>query len=58
MKAIKILPDQQAGLQDVPVPKLRHGYVLCKVKCVALNPTDWYVQVNDERLFYGSGTDC
>ncbi|KAF2481971.1 putative zinc-binding oxidoreductase ToxD [Neohortaea acidophila] len=41
MKAIKILPGEKAELQDVPFPQLRPGYVLCKVKCVALNPTDW-----------------
>ncbi|KJX96792.1 zinc-binding oxidoreductase ToxD like protein [Zymoseptoria brevis] len=41
MKAIKILPDHKAGLKDVPLPKLRDGYVLCKVNAVALNPTDW-----------------
>lgn len=41
MKAIKIVEGNKAELQDVSVPKLRDDYVLCKVKCVALNPTDW-----------------
>lgn len=49
MKAIKIVADaqsaagQSAELQDVPLPKLdgRDDYVLCKVSCVAINPTDW-----------------
>ncbi|KAK4507637.1 hypothetical protein PRZ48_001372 [Zasmidium cellare] len=41
MKAIKIIEGNTAELQDVPIPKLRDDYVLCKVKCVALNPTDW-----------------
>ncbi|KAF2160528.1 hypothetical protein M409DRAFT_70296 [Zasmidium cellare ATCC 36951] len=41
MKAIKIVEGHKAELQDVPLPKLRDDYVLCKVKCVALNPTDW-----------------
>lgn len=45
MKAIKIVSTgdggQEAALQDVPVPELREGFVLCKVLCVGLNPTDW-----------------
>ena len=47
MKAIKIIKQgdgQAAELQTVPVPKLRDDYVLCKVNCVALNPTDWLVR--------------
>lgn len=45
MKAIKIVEGNKAELQDVPVPALRDDYVLVKVNCVALNPTDWYVGV-------------
>ncbi|KAF2487513.1 putative zinc-binding oxidoreductase ToxD [Neohortaea acidophila] len=41
MKAIKIVSRGKAEIQDVPVPRLRDDYVLVKVKCVALNPTDW-----------------
>ena len=46
MKAIKIIEGkegQTAELQDMSVPALRDDYVLCKVNCVALNPTDWLV---------------
>ena len=46
MKAITIVKDgegQKAELQDVSLPTLRDDYVLCKVKTVALNPTDWFV---------------
>ena len=32
----------KAEIQEVPLPKLRDDYVLVKVNCVALNPTDWY----------------
>lgn len=52
MKAIKIIAaadgigGQKAELQDTPIPKLREGYVRCKVLCVGLNPTDWYVQLH------------
>ena len=46
MKAIKIIEGgpigQTAEIQDVPMPEMRDDYVLCKVKTVGLNPTDWY----------------
>ncbi|KAI7325863.1 GroES-like protein [Hortaea werneckii] len=41
MKAIKVVENGKAELQEVPVPKLKDDYVLVKVKAVALNPTDW-----------------
>ena len=46
MKAIKILDGNRAEIQEVPVPKLRDDYVLCKVNCVALNPTDWFALIS------------
>jgi len=41
MQAIKIVEGRKAEVQKVPLPRLRDDYVLAKVKCVALNPTDW-----------------
>jgi NADPH:quinone reductase-like Zn-dependent oxidoreductase len=41
MKAIKVVEAGKAEVQEVPVPKLKDGYVLVKVKAVAINPTDW-----------------
>ena len=41
MKAIKVVSPGHAEVQEVPLPKLRDDYVLVKVSCVALNPTDW-----------------
>ena len=41
MKAMKVTGPGKAEIQQVPLPKLRDEYVLVKVKCVALNPTDW-----------------
>ena len=35
----------KAEVQEVSVPKLRDDYVLVKVNAVALNPTDWQVQL-------------
>lgn len=41
MKAIKVNGNKAAVKSDVPLPKLRDTYVLCKVETIALNPTDW-----------------
>ena len=43
MKAIKVVRLKEAEIQEVPLPKLRNDYVLCKVNQVAVNPTDWRV---------------
>lgn len=31
----------QAAVKEVPVPSIREGHVLVKVKALGLNPTDW-----------------
>ena len=31
----------QATLTRIPVPKVRHDYILVKTQAIALNPTDW-----------------
>ena len=41
MKAIKVVSNGKAELQDVPIPELRDGEVLVKVNVVAVNPIDW-----------------
>lgn len=33
--------EPKAQVQSVPMPELKDGYLLVKVKAVALNPTDW-----------------
>lgn len=43
MKAIKVIGCGAAAIQEVPVPRLRDNYVLCKVNRFTLNSTDWYV---------------
>lgn len=41
-KAIVVLPEEKvAGIRDVPIPRIRDGWILVKTKAVALNPTDW-----------------
>lgn len=40
MKALVVVSDKIAGIQDVPMPQVRDEWVLVKVKAVALNPAD------------------
>ncbi|KAH7312694.1 chaperonin 10-like protein [Stachybotrys elegans] len=40
-KAIVYVDKGKAAIQDVPVPKLRDGYLLVRVHAMGLNPTDW-----------------
>lgn len=40
-KAIVFVEKGKMAIQEVPVPKLRDGYVLVKVNAVGVNPTDW-----------------
>lgn len=37
---VKIAQGQQI-LTEVPIPKLKDGYILLKTVALALNPTDW-----------------
>jgi NADPH:quinone reductase-like Zn-dependent oxidoreductase len=41
MKALKVVAQGKAEVQDVDRPKLRDGFLLVKTKYVGLNPTDW-----------------
>lgn len=41
MKAITTIEGKAAAITEVPVPQVRDGWVLVKVKAVAVNPTDW-----------------
>jgi hypothetical protein len=43
MKAVKVVGKGKAEIREVLLPKRRDDYVLCKVKSVAVNPTDWWV---------------
>jgi NADPH:quinone reductase-like Zn-dependent oxidoreductase len=43
MKALKVVSPGKTQIRRVPVPGLRDDYLLCKVNCVSLNPTDWQV---------------
>lgn len=41
MKAIIIVEEGKAGIRDIPVPSIPDGWLLVKVKALAVNPTDW-----------------
>ncbi len=41
MKAYKLLSKGNAVVVDAPKPALRPEYILVRVACVALNPSDW-----------------
>jgi len=41
MKALVLDGESASIVSDRPIPNLRLGYLLVKVKAVALNPTDW-----------------
>jgi len=41
MKAYKLLSKGSAAVVEAPKPTLRPDYLLIKVACIALNPTDW-----------------
>lgn len=41
MKALVFHKKGDEEVKVIPVPQLRRGYMLVKVECVALNPTDW-----------------
>jgi NADPH:quinone reductase-like Zn-dependent oxidoreductase len=40
-KAIVVVELTKAAVRDVLVPKARDGWVLVRIKAVAINPTDW-----------------
>lgn len=40
-RAIVCVGKGEAAVKEVPVPGLREGHVLVKVKALGLNPTDW-----------------
>ena len=52
MKAYKLFAKRTAAVIEVPKPTLRPKYVLIKVACVALNPTDW--KTIQQTVFSGS----
>lgn len=47
-----------ATIQEVPIPKLRDGYVLVKTKAVSINPTDWKTLYGEEPETIGVRTGC
>lgn len=46
-----------AGIKEIPLPQLRDGWVLVKVKAVAVNPTD-YKHIDFGGADAGSRVGC
>ncbi|POS75912.1 hypothetical protein DHEL01_v205698 [Diaporthe helianthi] len=50
-RAIICIGKGKSAVKEVPVPSLREGHVLVKVKAMGLNPTDW-------KTIYSDGATC
>ncbi|KUI53789.1 Protein TOXD [Cytospora mali] len=57
-KAVFCTAVGETAINEVPIPKLRDGYLLVKVKAVALNPTDWKSIHAPTGQFIGSKAGC
>ncbi|KAI1431587.1 GroES-like protein [Xylaria sp. CBS 124048] len=57
-KALVITGKGKAEIQTVPVPKVRDGYLLVKVRAAAINPTDWKTIDSAEENRFGSRPGC
>ena len=58
MKAIIVDGSKAKVTSEVPVQKLRPTYVLTKVDCVALNPTDWKHIAGTRGKVHGCISGC
>lgn len=57
-KAIVVYPDDKStAIRDIPLPEVREGWVVVKVKAVALNPTDWQ-NVDSGEAGVGARVGC
>lgn len=56
-RAITAVSPGKAEVQTVPVPRVRDGHLLVKVKAVALNPTDWKSTAMEELVGKRIGCD-
>ncbi|KAI1345954.1 GroES-like protein [Xylaria sp. FL0043] len=57
-KALVHTSKGKTEVRDVPLPKLRKGEVLVKVRAVGLNPTDWKSMERGDSEFFGSRSGC
>ncbi|ROV99439.1 hypothetical protein VMCG_06347 [Cytospora schulzeri] len=57
-KAVFTVATGKTAIKEVPVPEVRDGYILVKVKAVALNPTDWKSVHAPNDQTAGTKTGC
>jgi NADPH:quinone reductase-like Zn-dependent oxidoreductase len=57
-KALIIVSKGKVEIEERPLPKLRDGYILVKVRAVGLNPTDWKSIDGDDPSRFGSRSGC
>ncbi|RYC56258.1 hypothetical protein CHU98_g9945 [Xylaria longipes] len=57
-KAVVIVEKGKAEIKELPLPKLRDGYILVKVRAVGINPTDWKTIDGAEADRFGARSGC
>ncbi|KAI3323394.1 GroES-like protein [Xylariaceae sp. AK1471] len=57
-KAVVLVEKGKAEIKELPLPKLREGHVLVKVRAVGINPTDWKAIDNADSSKFGSRSGC
>ncbi|KAI0486356.1 GroES-like protein [Xylaria cf. heliscus] len=57
-KAVVIVEKGKAGIKELPLPKLKAGFVLAKVHAVGINPTDWKSIDGAEEDRFGARSGC
>lgn len=57
-KAVFCTATGKTAIKEVPIPEIREGYILVKVKAVALNPTDWKSVHTPNDQSAGTKTGC
>lgn len=57
-KAVFAIEQGKTAVREAPVPQVRPGYILVKVKAVALNPTDWKSVHTPGGAAVGTKTGC
>ncbi|KAI0203926.1 GroES-like protein [Astrocystis sublimbata] len=57
-KAVVIVEKGKVEIKELPLPKLKDGYLLVKVRCAAINPTDWKSIDNSPSDRSGARSGC
>ncbi|KAI2635418.1 GroES-like protein [Xylaria nigripes] len=57
-KALVLIESGKVEIQEVPLPKIRDGHILVKVRAVAINPTDWKGIDSSDPIRLGTRPGC